>query len=332
MDFAFSEEQQMLRISARDWLADQFPIERVVELAESDAGFDPATWAGLTQLGWLDPELTVLDTAGLFEEAGYALLVGPLFSSVALGVPGAEVTRPTTLAWAEPGAPRIGDPVATTADAAGRVTGHKIFVPDTAMCEVIHVVAEDGVYAVEAAAATVTPRLTLDRTRRLAEVTLDATPGERVAGPEVVAQIALRAGAAAACEAVGVARKMLDISAAHASTREQFGRIIGTYQGISHRVADMFVSLELARSLAYWASWAVSDADPEADLAVAAATTSAGAAAVSCCEAAIQIHGGLGMTWDSPIHRYYKRAQWLDAFAGNGRAQRRRIAAHVLAR
>jgi alkylation response protein AidB-like acyl-CoA dehydrogenase len=67
MDFAFSEEQQMLRISARDWLADQFPIERVVELAESDAGFDPATWAGLTQLGWLDPELTVLDTAGLFE-------------------------------------------------------------------------------------------------------------------------------------------------------------------------------------------------------------------------------------------------------------------------
>jgi alkylation response protein AidB-like acyl-CoA dehydrogenase len=331
VDFAFSDEQRMLRSAARDWLADHYPTERMSELADSEEGWDPAVWDALTQLGWVDPELTPLDTAGLFEETGYVLLAAPFFSTIGLGVPGVD-TRPATLAWAESGATLIGQPVSTRADAAGRLTGRKVLVPDTGMCEVLHVVAEDGVYAVETAAARVTARGTLDGTRRLAEVTFDATPAERVAGPEALALIRRRAGTAAACEAVGVAQKVLDLAAAQAGTRQQFGRIIGTYQGVSHRVADMFVRLELARSLAYWAAWAVTADDAEADLAVDAATSAAGAAAVWCCEAAIQVHGGQGMTWDSPLHRYYKRAQWLDAFAGNGRAQRARIAADLLSR
>lgn len=320
----------MLRTAARAWLGDRYPAERVAALADSAAGWDPAVWGQLQQLGWVDSDLTPLDTALLFEETGYALLPAPLFSSVALGVPGAPSEAPSTLAWAEPGGPLLGDPVRTQADSASRLTGRKVNVPDVGMAAMVHVVTPRGIYVIEADQATITPRDTLDRTRRLAELSFTATPARQVAGPEAVGQIRRRAGVAAACEAVGVAQKMLDLSKEHVSTREQFGRQIGSYQAVSHQVADMFVSLELARSLAYWAAWCVSAEDPQADLAVDAATASAGAAARRCCESAIQVHGGQGFTWDAPLHRWYKRAQWLQAFSGNGRAQRRAIADALL--
>jgi alkylation response protein AidB-like acyl-CoA dehydrogenase len=332
VDFAFSPEQLALRAAARDWLADRYPAERVAELAESATGHDPGAWAQLRQLGWVDPDLGVLDTALLFEESGAALLPAPLFSSVALGVPGTGGERPSTLAWAEPGEQRLGGPVATVADPDARLTGHKILVPDLAAAEVLLVVATDGIYAVDPADAVVVARSTLDRTRRLSEVRLDATPGRRVAPAETVAAIRLRAGVAVACEAVGVAQRMLDLSARHVSTREQFGRVIGTYQAVSHQVANMYVAVELARSLAYWAAWSVQNADAQAELAVAAATWSATEAAVRCCESAIQVHGGLGFTYDAPLHRYYKRAQWLSGFTGDGAPQREAISSALLAR
>lgn len=330
MDFAFSQEQLLLRASARDWLQDHYPLGRVVELADSASGTDPQVWQQLSMLGWLDGDLTPLDTALLFEETGRALLPGPLFASVALGVPGADPSRPATLAWAEPGAPLLGDPVATRAER-GRITGHKITVPDLSGAEAVNVVCADGIYTVDRAELDWVERSTLDRTRRLGEVRLAATPGERVAAPAAVAEIRRRAGVAAACEAVGVADRMLELARDHVGTREQFGRAIGSYQAVSHQVADMYVSVELARSLAYWAAWCVTARDEQADLAVAAATSAATAAARTGCERAIQVHGGSGFTWDSPIHRWYKRALWLEAFTGGGRAQRARIAATLLA-
>jgi alkylation response protein AidB-like acyl-CoA dehydrogenase len=123
---------------------------------------------------------------------------------------------------------------------------------------------------------------------------------------------------------------VLEIATTHASTRMQFGRVIGTYQAVSHQLADCYVATELARSLAIWASWALDADDPSALMAAAAAKADAGAAAVKACEAAIQVHGGIGFTWDSILHRYYKRAQFLDAFEGSAARQRGDIAATIL--
>jgi alkylation response protein AidB-like acyl-CoA dehydrogenase len=124
-----------------------------------------------------------------------------------------------------------------------------------------------------------------------------------------------------------VAQKALDLAGDYTKTRQQFGRVIGTYQGVSHRVANIFVALQLGRSLAYWAAWAVSEGDEQQDVAVAAAKAAATEGAVLACENAIQVHGGIGFTYEHVLHRYYKRAQWLEAFEGYGREHRAAVAA-----
>jgi alkylation response protein AidB-like acyl-CoA dehydrogenase len=334
MDFAFSAEQEMLRAAARDYLGDRYPLDRVAALADSAAGWDPASWDELAELGWLDPELGMLEHAVLAEEAGYALYPGPWWSTVALrvGALGGD-TRPTALAWCEPAAPLLGDAGrAETAVRGGAVTGRKTLVPDGAAVAVVNVVASDGVYAVAADApgVTVVPRSTTDRTRRYAEVVLDGAPAVRVADFDVVAAARSRALALGACEAVGVAQRCLDIAADYAKTRQQFGRPIGSYQGVSHRVANIYVALQLARSLAYWAAWCVAEDDAAAPDAVAAAKAAAGEAAVFAAENAIQAMGGIGFTWDHPLHRFYKRAQWFASFEGSAAAHRAQIAARLL--
>ncbi len=174
----------------------------------------------------------------------------------------------------------------------------------------------------------------MDRTRRLGDLVLTATPATLLVSPgqakPVLEQVRLRALAALAGEAVGVAERCLEIAAEYTKTRQQFGRVIGTYQGVSHRIADIFVALQLARSLAYWAAWAVSVGAAEAPLACAAAKSAAGEAAVFAAENAIQAMGGIGFTWDHPLHRYYKRALGIDAFEGYGREHRADIAAALL--
>ena len=131
-------------------------------------------------------------------------------------------------------------------------------------------------------------------------------------------------------EAVGVAAKALELGVEHAKSRHQFGRPIGVYQAVSHRLADTYVETELARSLAYWAAWCVAEADDQAPTAAAAAKAYAAEAAVSACERAIQVHGGIGFTWEHPLHRFYKRAQWIQAFDGFPAGQRAEIAAELL--
>jgi hypothetical protein len=136
--------------------------------------------------------------------------------------------------------------------------------------------------------------------------------------------------AALALEAVGIAQKALELGVEHAKTREQFGRKIGVYQAVSHPLADTYVESELARSLAYWAAWCVAEDDEQAPIAVAAAKAYAGDAAVAACERAIQVHGGMGFTWEHVLHRYYKRALWIQAFGGYARVHRARVAEHLL--
>jgi alkylation response protein AidB-like acyl-CoA dehydrogenase len=136
--------------------------------------------------------------------------------------------------------------------------------------------------------------------------------------------------ASLALEAVGIGKKALDLAIEHAQNREQFGRKIGVYQAVSHQLADTFVETELARSLAYWAAWCVAEDDEQAPIAVAAAKVYAGDAAVAACERSIQVHGGIGFTWEHVLHEYYKRALWIQAYAGYPRAQRAKIAAWLL--
>jgi alkylation response protein AidB-like acyl-CoA dehydrogenase len=133
-----------------------------------------------------------------------------------------------------------------------------------------------------------------------------------------------------ALEAVGIGKKALDLAVEHAQNREQFGRKIGVYQAVSHQLADTFVETELARSLAYWAAWCVAEGDDQAPIAVAAAKAYAGDAAVAACERSIQVHGGIGFTWEHVLHEYYKRALWIQAYGGYARVQRAKIAAWLL--
>src|SRR5205823_4769416 len=121
-----------------------------------------------------------------------------------------------------------------------------------------------------------------------------------------------------ALEAVGIAAKALELAVEHAKTREQFGRPIGVYQAVSHPLADTWVETELARSLAYWAAWCVAEDDEQAPVAVAAAKSFAADVAVAACERSIQVHGGIGFTWEHMLHRYYKRALAIQSFAGFG--------------
>jgi Acyl-CoA dehydrogenase, C-terminal domain len=140
--------------------------------------------------------------------------------------------------------------------------------------------------------------------------------------PERLASLAL--------EAVGIAQKALDLGVEYAKDREQFGRKIGVYQAVSHALADTYVETELARSLAYWAAWCVAEEDEQMPVAVAAAKAYASDAAVAACERSIQVHGGIGFTWEHVLHTYYKRALWIQAYGGYSRTQRAQVAARLL--
>ena len=136
--------------------------------------------------------------------------------------------------------------------------------------------------------------------------------------------------AALALEAVGIAQNALDLGIAYANDREQFGRKIGVYQAVAHQLADTYVETELARSLAYWAAWCVAEGDEQKDVAIAAAKAYASDAAVAACERSIQVHGGIGFTWEHVLHEYYKRALWIQAYGGYPRTQRAKVAAYLL--
>jgi alkylation response protein AidB-like acyl-CoA dehydrogenase len=333
MDFAFSEEQSQLREFARDFLAAQYDDARIASIADSSTGVDEEVWPKLASMGWLDSDLTFLDQAVLFEETGYRLLPAPYFSTVALASALGD-GRKATLAWAEPGRPQgLLDPVSASVTD-GRLTGAKVLVPDGAAAEVFVVVAADGLYAVEASDASVTPRTTVDGTRRVADVEFSSARATALAtGDEALALLGRtrdRAYAALALEGVGVAQRALDLLVAYAKERTQFGKPIGVYQAVSHKASNVYVQLQEARSLAYWAAWCVSEDDEMARQACLAAKALAGSAAVFACENAIQGHGGIGFTWEHVLHRYYKRAQWLAAFDGPPRTQRAEVAAFLL--
>jgi alkylation response protein AidB-like acyl-CoA dehydrogenase len=351
----------MLRSQARSFLADKLPPDRIARLADSDEGWDEKVWREMAELGWLGLSaaeeaggagMTFLDEAVLFEELGYGLYPGPYFSTVALALPALERAPDllarivsgegaATLAWAEPeGVSSLGaDSYAVQARGSGdsrTLHGTKHLVPDLNSASVVVVAAagEDGagLWALDRP-DDVELLSTMDPTRPYGRIVLDGASATMLAGPgdgaRLLERIRLRALAALALEAVGVAQKVLELASDHAKERKQFDKAIGTYQAVSHKVADTYVQTELARSLAYWAAWCVAE-EEQASLAAPAAKAFAADAAVAACESCIQVHGGIGFTWEHVAHRYYKRAQWIQSFDGYPVAQRAGVAAQIL--
>mgnify|MGYP000279975197 CR=1 FL=1 len=292
MEFAFSQEQEELRREARAFL-EANPEAPLAELRE---------------LGWLGvsvPEerggggLSFVDEAILFEEAGRALYPGP-FLTTAVVLP--ALTEVDGNAWSVEL-----DGLVPHLDAVDRV------------------LREDG-SAVDAKGETLP---TVDETRPLGRLELVAQSNYLpLDGSFEAVRLRLLAGLAA--EAVGVAQQALELAVGYVSEREQFGKKIGVYQAVSHPLADSYVEIELARSLAYWAAWCVAEADERAPVAVASAKSFAAETAVAACERSIQVHGGIGFTWEHDLHRYYKRALGIDALGGHAARHRETVAASLL--
>jgi alkylation response protein AidB-like acyl-CoA dehydrogenase len=317
MDFSFTDEQQELSAQARSYLAERFPAERIAELADSDEGWDPRSWQELAELGWLGvsiPEeqggagLGFVEEALLFEELGRALYPGPYFATVGLALPAL-------------GSDELAEVAAGRTRWSASLEGG--LVPDLGSVDCVAVVEGGDARAVPARGEVVE---TMDPTRRLGR--LEPQNGTPLAGD--VTGLRPRALAALAAEALGIGDRVLELGVEHARTREQFGRPIGVYQAVSHKLADTYVEMQLARSLAYWAAWCVAEDDPQAPVAAAAAKGYAADAAVATCERSIQVLGGIGFTWEHIVHRYYKRAQWIQAFGGFAAAQRAEVAETLL--
>lgn len=218
----------------------------------------------------------------------------------------------------------LADPA--TSVASDRVTGDKVAVRDGETCDAAVVVAAGDVLAV-AAPAQRTARPGLDRSRPLADLRFD---GEVLAQASGAAAGVRRATAGLAAEQVGVGRGAVDLAVDYAKTREQFGQPIGRFQGVAHQLADAFVGLELAWSLVLYACWAVDDGHPEATAAVHRAKAKAGEASVFACERAMQVHGGIGITWEADPHLYLRRAVADDAWLGPARSHRRWLGARLV--
>jgi alkylation response protein AidB-like acyl-CoA dehydrogenase len=371
MDFAFSEEQEMLRGSARDFLAKECSPKVVRRLMEGDDTYDPALWKKVAGLGWTAlgiPEQyggvgTFLDLIVVLEEAGRALLPGPFFATMGMAVPaliesGTEAQKKevlgaiaagdarATLAVTEPPGRWDAAGIAVTAKQAGggwRLDGVKLFVPDAEHADYMVVVArtrgegEDGIslFLVKGRpkGMSVSPLKTLDMTRRWAEVRFDGVElgADALMGPAGAAWPRLKralewATAALCAEMVGGAQKVLETSTEYAKTRQQFGKPIGIYQAVSHKLADMLVLSESSRSATYYAAWAVEADAPDRSMAASMAKAYVSDAYRKIAGDGIQVHGGIGFTWEHDMHLYFKRAKSSEVTLGDATYHRELVA------
>jgi alkylation response protein AidB-like acyl-CoA dehydrogenase len=297
MNFDLSEDQRTIKSTAREFLAARYPLAEVRRLAlEEERGFTDAQWEEIVSLGW--PEIAELGTVELIvvaEELGYALAPTPLPSTWAAGLFGAELS----------GARRG----ALVVDGLAADAGYADVLVDW-----------DGAVVLR---AQVEPVKSLDPTRRLFRV----SGGEREPLGGDLERARLQVTVMNAAESVGVAQRAMEMAVAYAKERKQFGRPIGTYQAVSHACAQMLLEVEGARAAVYWAAWAL-DFEPEtAALATACAKAYAGDAGRRVPRAALQVHGGIGFTWEHDLHFFLKRGEANAHAYGAGSSHRERIAA-----
>jgi len=351
MDFGFTAEQEMLRDAARKFLATACTSATVRAAIEDATAHDPRLWRMLADLGWLGILVPAehegqggdfLDLAVVLEETGKALLPGPFFATAVLGAAaiaadGSAEQRARLLPPIARGERivavtlDVGDPAEpgfTLVAGAPRVRGRARFVMDAHVADAL-VVATDGplVLVERGTGVEVTSLPSVDMTRRLCTVELRDAPGEPLAGDATAALRRLRDRACAglALELVGVGQRALEMAVAYANERTQFGRPIGSFQAIKHKCVDMMVAVETARSLAYYAAWAVAEDAADAGRAAAMAKAYAGDMAKTVTSEAIQVHGGIGFTWEHDLHLYYRRALAADAAFGAAPAHRETI-------
>jgi alkylation response protein AidB-like acyl-CoA dehydrogenase len=327
MNFDLTEDQREIRRTAREFLAARYPLEQVRRIA-IDGEPDPH-WDEIAELGWPDiAELGTVELAVLAEQLGYALAPSPLPATWAakLLYPSLE-GRGTVAMWDEDGG---ADPERPSLRVDGGLTGAKIAVPNADVADTLVVTAEGGRhFAVAAADAVVEPARALDTTRPLFTVRLDAAPGEEITDTDF-AKAWHSIAVMAAAESVGVAARVTAMTVDYAKERKQFGRAIGSYQAVSHACAQMFLETEGARNLVLWAAWAL-DHDPEqASLATYCAKAYASDAATNVCRSALQVHGGIGFTWEHDLHLFLKRAEANAHAYGDPRWHREQVAGLLL--
>jgi alkylation response protein AidB-like acyl-CoA dehydrogenase len=369
VNFAFSEEQEELRKSVRRFLEDKSPEAEVRRLMETTEGYDPAVWSQMAQQlglqGLAVPEefggsgYTYVELIVVLEEMGRALLCAPYFSTVALAanalltsgddaakkdyLPGiASGETIATVALTEPAGRWDEQGVTTAASGSGdswTIDGTKSFVLDGHTAGLILVPARTGggvsLFAVagDASGLTRTPLATMDQTRKQAKLEFSGTPA-RLIGSEGSAWAGLSkmldlAAVALAAEQVGGAQKVLEMSVEYAKVRVQFGRPIGSFQAIKHKCADMLLEVESAKSAAYYAGWAAAEDSDELPVVASLAKAYCSDAYFHSAAENIQIHGGIGFTWEHPAHLYFKRAKSSELYLGDPTYHRELLAQRI---
>ena len=357
MQFGLTQSQEFLKSSARKFFAGECPSAEMRRLAETDTAYDATLWSKLAEQGYTGityPEayggvgLGKVELMLLMEEAGRALLPGPFFSTVVLagsvldsvGTPArkAEYLEPickgevrSTVAILEAGASWNPADVQLSASN-GKLTGEKLFVSDAAVADFIVVVARNGVFVVDSKARglRITPMSGMDLTRKLYVVEFSNTPAEELGSKLNLPRALDIATAALAAELVGGMQRTLDIAVEYAKTRKQFGKPIGIFQAVQHQCADMYLETESARSAVYYAGWALEENALDAAVAVSIAKMYCGDAARTVGNRGIQIHGGMGFTWENDLHLYYRRAKASETAFGDATFHRERIASMVI--
>ncbi len=376
MDFGFSEEQEMLRQSARQFLQSECAMTYVRKMMDDDTGYSEDQWKKMAGLGWTGlilPEqhggagLNMVDLIVVLEEMGRVVMPGPYFATVILGglavdLGGSDAQKPkylpgiaagtlkATLAQVEESGRWDAEGITMPAKKAGAgytLSGTKLFVHDAHNADLLIVPARtrgkgtNGItmFLVDAKQPGVKIALlkTMDQTRKLCEVTFDkvkvgkdAILGEADKGWPLLDRLIDRAKVAMCAEMCGGAQRVLEMSVEYAKVREQFGKPIGSFQAIQHKCANMMVQTESAKSATYYAAWAVANNVPEAHLAACMAKAYCSDAYRFVSGEGIQIHGGIGFTWEHDMHLYFKRAKGSEVTFGDATWNRELVAQLVL--
>lgn len=362
MNFDFSEEQNLLREQARRFLSES-ASGKAREVLEGDIRFDRDLWHGIAELGWLGtviPEeyggigLSHEDLCVIAEEIGRSLAPVPFSSSVyqateALMLAGSDDQKSEFLpglaagekigcfAFAEGIKKPSPDSVATTY-AEGKLSGVKHPVADGDISDFAVVLArtETGETVLALADLADVERSameTVDPSRSHASLTFDDTPAQVLGsggdGWDIAERVLDHAAILMAFEQVGGAQQCLEMATEYAKTRFAFGRPIGSFQAIKHKLADVFIATELARSHAYYGAWALSSDAPDLPVAAASARVAASRAYYLASSENIQTHGGMGFTWELDCHLYYRRAKLLNLALGGERRWKHKLIARL---
>lgn len=364
-DLVYSEVEEELRGSVRAVLADRAPWTAVLERTEGAEPYDMKLWRTLTTevgcAGLAVPEelggagASFRETAVVLEELGRAVAPVPFLGSAVLATAallaarspasddllGALAAGGRTAALAVPfSTPPDGPPPSELRAADGGVSGTVRGVLDGLVADVLLAPAGGALYAVDVASAGAaverSPVTSLDMTRPLCDVTFDAAPASEVAAGDAAGaagapvRSALVAGAALlASEQLGLAERCLEMTVDYVKNRYQFGRPIGSFQGLKHRLADLWVATTQARAVARYAAECVAAGDPDAAVAAAVAQAHCSPVAVLAAEECVQLHGGIGFTWEHPAHLYLKRAKSVSIALGTADRHRAALATLV---